>query len=87
MDSRLLRTLVRVAGLGSFSAAAEELGYTQSAVSQQIAALEADLGLPLLRRRPVELTEAGARLLEHAKEARQTHEQGGPARAPSRDPQ
>ncbi|MFI6390334.1 LysR family transcriptional regulator [Nonomuraea sp. NPDC050540] len=66
MDSRLLRTLVRVAGLGSFSAAAEELGYTQSAVSQQIAALEADLGLPLLRRRPVELTEAGARLLEHA---------------------
>ncbi|MFI6297334.1 LysR family transcriptional regulator [Nonomuraea sp. NPDC050790] len=66
MDSRLLRTLVRVARLGSFSAAADELGYTQSAVSQQIAALEADLGLPLLRRRPVELTEAGERLLEHA---------------------
>ncbi|MEV0151706.1 LysR family transcriptional regulator [Nonomuraea sp. NPDC050733] len=66
MDPHLLRTFVAVAEAGSFSAAAERLGYTQSAVSQQIAALEADLGLPLLRRRPVEPTEAGARLLEHA---------------------
>ncbi|WP_157247289.1 LysR family transcriptional regulator [Nonomuraea typhae] len=66
MDPRLLRTLVSVARWESFSGAAQELGYTQSAVSQQIAALEADLGLPLLRRRPVRLTEAGARLLEHA---------------------
>ncbi|GAA2774526.1 LysR family transcriptional regulator [Nonomuraea dietziae] len=66
MDPHLLRTFVTVAHRGSFSAAAEELGYTQSAVSQQIAALEADLGLALLRRRPVEPTPAGARLLEHA---------------------
>ncbi|MEU8622205.1 LysR family transcriptional regulator [Streptomyces sp. NPDC048623] len=66
MDPHLLRTYVAVARLGSFSAAARELGYTQSAVSQHIAALEADLGLPLLARRPVAPTPAGARLLEHA---------------------
>ena len=55
-----------VARLGSFSAAAVELRYTQAAVSQQIAALENDLKVPLLHRRPVAPTEAGARLLEHA---------------------
>ncbi|MFD0475277.1 LysR family transcriptional regulator [Nonomuraea thailandensis] len=66
MDPHLLTTFVTVARHGSFSAAASELGYTQSAISQQIAALEADLGLPLLRRRPVEPTPAGRRLLEHA---------------------
>ena len=66
MDAHLLRTFVTVARLGSFSAAAAELAYTQAAVSQQIAALEADLKITLLRRRPVEPTEAGTRLLEHA---------------------
>jgi DNA-binding transcriptional LysR family regulator len=66
VDPHLLRTFVAVARRASFSGAAEELGYTQSAVSQQIAALEADLRAPLLRRRPVALTDAGARLLEHA---------------------
>ena len=66
MDPRFLRTFVRVVRLGSFSAAARELGYTQSAVSQHIAVLEADVGVPLLTRRPVGVTEAGARLLEHA---------------------
>jgi DNA-binding transcriptional LysR family regulator len=55
-----------VARSGSFSAAADELGYTQSAVSQHIAALENDLGAALLRRRPVAPTEIGIRLLEHA---------------------
>ena len=55
-----------MARLGSFSAAAVELGYTQAAISQQIAALEGDLKVPLLNRRPVSPTEAGARLLEHA---------------------
>lgn len=55
-----------VARLGSFSAAATELGYTQAAVSQQIASLENDLKTQLLTRRPVVPTEAGARLLEHA---------------------
>ncbi|KAB8195294.1 LysR family transcriptional regulator [Nonomuraea phyllanthi] len=66
MDPHLLTTFVTVARHGSFSAAAAELGYTQSAISQQVAALEADLGLALLRRRPVEPTPAGRRLLEHA---------------------
>ncbi|MER5206271.1 LysR family transcriptional regulator [Streptomyces sp. NPDC002825] len=66
MDPHLLRTYVTVARLASFSEAARDLGYTQSAVSQHIAALESDLGLPLLTRRPVAPTPAGERLLEHA---------------------
>lgn len=66
VDAHLLRTFVTVASLGSFSAAATELGYTQAAVSQQIAALETDLKVQLLHRRPVAPTEAGTRLLEHA---------------------
>ncbi|MEU9477603.1 LysR family transcriptional regulator [Streptomyces sp. NPDC048191] len=66
MDPHLLRTYVTVARLASFSEAARALGYTQSAVSQHIAALEQDLGAPLLTRRPVAPTAAGERLLEHA---------------------
>jgi DNA-binding transcriptional LysR family regulator len=66
VEAQLLRTFVTVARLGSFSGAAAELGYTQAAVSQQIAALENDLKTQLLNRRPVTPTEAGARLLEHA---------------------
>nr|WP_275587239.1 LysR family transcriptional regulator [Micromonospora terminaliae] len=61
-----MRTFTAVARLRSFSAAAAELGYTQSAVSQQVAALEADLGVRLLQRRPVAPTEAGERLLAYA---------------------
>lgn len=66
MDPNLLRTFVAVAETGSFSGAAQRLQYTQSAVSQQIATLEADLGVPLLTRRPVALTPAGERLHRHA---------------------
>ncbi|MFD5461734.1 LysR family transcriptional regulator [Kitasatospora sp. NPDC127059] len=66
VDPQQLRTFVTVARLASFSEAARDLGYTQSAVSQQIAALEADLGTALLVRRPVGPTVAGRRLLEHA---------------------
>jgi DNA-binding transcriptional LysR family regulator len=63
-----LRILVEVASCGSFSAAADSLSYTQSAVSQQIAALEAETGVTLLERLPrgVRLTPAGQVLLEYA---------------------
>jgi len=67
VDPHLLRTFVEVVETGSFSEAAERLNFTQSAVSQQIAALESDLGTPLLTRRPVRPTEAGERLRRHAK--------------------
>src|SRR5580704_2434990 len=62
-----LRVLREVAERGSFSAAADALSYTQSAVSQQIAALEAETGMTLLERGPrgVRLTEAGRTLVEH----------------------
>ncbi|MBE1581121.1 LysR family transcriptional regulator [Amycolatopsis roodepoortensis] len=66
METHLLRTFVAVARGGSFSRAARDLGYTQSAISQHIAALEQDLGTTLLTRRPVAPTRAGERLLEHA---------------------
>ncbi len=57
-----------VAHLGSFTAAGERLGYTQSAISRQIATLEAELGTPLFDRlaRGVRLTEHGRTLLPHA---------------------
>ena len=56
---------------GTFSAAADVLGYTQSAVSQQIAALERAVGAPLLERRggprPPQLTQVGEVLVGHAR--------------------
>lgn len=60
-DVGRLRALRTIAEHGSFSRAAEALGYTQSAISQQIAALEHEVGLSLLNRgvRPVALTDAG----------------------------
>ena len=67
IDLRQLRTFEAVARTGSFTAAAAELAYTQSAVSQHVAALEAATGQRLLTRRPVALTAAGARLAAHAR--------------------
>ena len=63
-----LKILREVAHRGSISAAAEGLSYTQSAVSQQVAALEAETGLALLERHPrgVSLTAAGQTLVGHA---------------------
>ena len=63
-----LRVLKEVAYRGSFSAAAESLSYTQSAISQQVAALEAETGVALLERHPrgVTLTAAGQTLVAHA---------------------
>jgi DNA-binding transcriptional LysR family regulator len=63
-----LRVLREVAQTGSFSAAAASLGYTQSAVSRQVAALEAAAGRRLFERgrHGVALTVAGSRLLTSA---------------------
>jgi len=63
-----LRLLDEVARSGSFTAAAELLGYTQSAVSRRVAALERAAGGPLFERLPrgVRLTPAGAALHRHA---------------------
>lgn len=63
-----LKVLAEVVGRGSFSAAADALDYTQSAVSQSIARLEAETGTTLVvrDRRGVRPTPAGAALLEHA---------------------
>jgi DNA-binding transcriptional LysR family regulator len=63
-----LQVLCEVVALGSFSAAAESLSYTQSAVSQSIARLEAETGAPLVvrGRRGVSPTAAGAALVSHA---------------------
>src|SRR5579875_3893341 len=63
-----LRVLREVVSTGSFSAAAESLAYTQSAISQAIARLEAETGATLVvRGRPaVRPTAAGATLVEHA---------------------
>jgi molybdate transport repressor ModE-like protein len=68
LDVRRLRVLREVARCGSFSAAAETLAFTQSAVSQQVAALEREAGATLLERSPrgVRLTEAGRALVAHA---------------------
>ena len=68
LDVRRMRVLREVAQRGSFSAAAEALSFTQSAVSQQIAALERETGTILVQRnaRGVRLTEAGEALVRHA---------------------
>jgi DNA-binding transcriptional LysR family regulator len=70
LDLRHLVALKAIADEGSFGRAAERLGYTQSAVSQQIATLERIVGLRLIERpggpRPISLTEAGRVLLRHA---------------------
>jgi DNA-binding transcriptional LysR family regulator len=70
MDLRQLEYFAAVARHRHFRRAAESLYVTQSAVSQQVRRLEAELGLALLRRTggqpPVQLTPAGAELLERA---------------------
>ena len=68
MDTDLLRTFREVADRGSITAAARTLGYTQSAVSRQVSALEASLGARLFDRvaRGVQLTAHGRSFLSHA---------------------
>ena len=68
LDPRRLRLLREFAERGTIAATAAALGYTPSAVSQQLAALEREAGAILLDRtaRAAELTDAGRRLVEHA---------------------
>jgi DNA-binding transcriptional LysR family regulator len=70
-DTRQLVALLAVVDTGTFSAAALHLGYTQSAVSQQVASLERAVGAPLLERpggpRRVRLTPVGESLVVHAR--------------------
>jgi len=68
LDLQRLQTFCRVATLRSFSAAALELSYTQSSVSEAVATLERELGVTLLDRssRPVRLTPSGEIVLSHA---------------------
>ncbi|MDH6513788.1 DNA-binding transcriptional LysR family regulator [Streptomyces sp. SAI-135] len=65
-----LRVVHQVAAAGSFTRAAEMLGYTQSAISRQVAAMEAAAGAPIFdrRRRGVALTPAGQVLVRRATE-------------------
>src|SRR3954471_11585306 len=69
MELRHLRTIDAVARHRSFTKAAEELYLAQSAISQQISRLEAEIGIQIFRRssRSVELTEEGKVILDHAK--------------------
>jgi DNA-binding transcriptional LysR family regulator len=70
LDVRRMRVLREVALRGSFSAAAESLSFTQSAVSQQVAALEREAGAVLVERsaRGVRLTDAGEAVVRHAED-------------------
>ena len=72
LELRYLAALEAIADEKSFGRAADQLGYTQSAVSQQIAALERIVGARLIERPPghrrVALTDAGELLLRHARE-------------------
>lgn len=71
MNLTQLRSLIAIAEAGSFTAAAETIGVTQSGVSQALAGLEDTLGIQLLvrQRHGVELTAFGERALGHARAA------------------
>lgn len=69
MELRHLKTFLTVADERSFTRAAEKLFLAQSSVSAQIKSLEEDLGVPLFDRigRSIVLTDAGRRLMRHAR--------------------
>ena len=70
MEIRNLVTFARIAEVQNFSKTAEQLGYSQSAVTMQIKQLEGELGAQLFERigKQVKLTQAGERLLPYALE-------------------
>lgn len=70
LDLRQLQVLIAVADTGSYTAAAESLGYTQPAVSYQMRRLQHEVGTPLVVRagRGLQLTQAGHALVRHGQE-------------------
>lgn len=83
LELRLLRALEAVVDEGTFAAAAARLDYTQSTLSQQIAALESSVGGRVFDRprgpRRVSLTPLGRLVLQHARELNRSSEQAGQA--------
>ena len=71
MELRRLRLLLELSRRGTIGEVAEALSYSPSSVSVQLAELEREVGVKLLRRvgRNVQLTPAGWRLVEHAEQA------------------
>ena len=86
MELRNINTFLHIAELHSFSSAARELGYSQSAVSAQIAQLEAELGTPLFDRvgKTVRLTDAGQTFQSYARTLLITAQQAKAALMPAR---
>ena len=70
MDTEKCKVLLRSIDTGSFTKAAEELGYTPSGITHMMNALEEDLGVTLLHRTRsgVSLTSAGQDLIGHIRE-------------------
>ena len=86
LDVRRLRLLLELSRRGTITAAADALAYTPSAVSQQLAALEREAGVPLLERsgRRVVLTPAGTVLTRYAESVLATLEEASAALAATR---
>ena len=84
MELRTVNTFLHVAELHSFSQAARELGYSQSAISSQIAQLEAELETPLFDRvgKTVRLTDAGQTFQTYARTLLTTAQQAKAALQP-----
>ena len=86
MELRTVNTFLHIAELHSFSSAARELGYSQSAVSAQISQLETELGTPLFDRvgKTVRLTDAGQTFQSYARTLLITAQQAKAALVPAR---
>ncbi|MFT5482569.1 MAG: DNA-binding transcriptional LysR family regulator [Halieaceae bacterium] len=74
LEHQELRIFAAVAAQNGFKRASDFLCITQSAVSQAVASLERKLDLVLFHRRPLSLTDAGVRLLRHARQVQQEEE-------------